>query len=253
MATVLHSSFKVIAHRGNSSQAPENTYASFLQAIELNVEYIECDVQLTKDLIPVIMHDPTTHGILPNNEVLNISALNWEDLRKLDAGSWYDKRFSGQRILSMEEFLLIPRGKVGAMIEIKDDTFKEKWMAKIVAEQMQRLSLHSEQYGPIILGSLNPTLINWLQEDLPDQDFIAIVDQVEDLEKFLQTRSKYFGLRYALATRELIQFLRSKGKEVWTWTVDDAEIAKKLVEDGVQGIISNQPKKMQLLQKSMYK
>jgi glycerophosphoryl diester phosphodiesterase len=241
-----HPHFKVIAHRGNSSQAPENTLAAFRDAISLNVDYIECDVQLSKDLVPVVMHDSTIHRILAKFEVSEVNELNWEDLKTLDAGSWFDKKFHDQRIMSLKEFLSLPKANVGSMIEIKKDTFREDWMARIAGDIMKVRSRHIIGQGPLIVGSLSPDINIWLQDHLPELDFIAIVEEMEDFEIFLKkTRSHYFGLRYNLVTKDLVDFLRSQGKEVWAWTVDDKDTAKKLVDDGVQGIITNQPKKMQ--------
>jgi glycerophosphoryl diester phosphodiesterase len=238
--------FKVIAHRGNSSQAPENTLASFQQAIGLDVDFIECDVQLSKDLVPVVIHDSTIHRILAESKVSEVNALNWEYLRELDAGSWFDEKYQDQRIMSLKEFLSMPKTKVGSMIEIKRDTFQEDWMARIAGDIMRAQSKHFIGQGPIILGSLCPDINMWLQDHLPELNFIAIVERMEDFDIFLKkTRSQYFGLRYNLATRELIHFLRGEVKEVWAWTVDDKDTAKKLIDDGIQGIITNQPKKMQ--------
>jgi glycerophosphoryl diester phosphodiesterase len=246
MEEVQRPHFKVIAHRGNSSQAPENTYASFQQSIQMNVDFIECDVQLTKDLVPIVMHDSTIHRILANSEVCEVSALRWDQLKNLDAGSWFDSKFQDQRILSLREFLAMPRGKAGAMIEVKKDTFNEKWMTKIAADIMKEASNHKENVGPIIIGSLSPEVVIWLQDHMPGQTFISIVKYIEDFDVFFkQTNSKYFGLRYNLATPERIRFLRDHGKEVWVWTVDDKDSAIKFVEDGVQGIITNHPKKIQ--------
>ena len=234
-----HPHFKVIAHRGNSSQAPDNTFASFQQAIHLNVDYIECDVQLTKDLVPVIMHDATIRRILPDCKVHEVCELNWEYLKTLDAGSWFDVKYKDERILSLKEFLSIPKGNCHSMIEIKIDTFREDWMARIAADILR-------DHSPLLIGGLHPNINIWLQDHLPDKDFIAIVKYEEDLEVFLkETRSKYFGLRYNLVTRERIHYLRDQGKEVWAWTVDDKDTAKKMIEDGIQGIITNHPKKMQ--------
>lgn len=250
MGEAFHHSFKVIAHRGNSWQAPDNTRASFQQAIDLKADFIECDVQLTKDLVPVISHDSTTHHLLPKCKVSEINEINWENLKELDAGSWFDKKFSDQRILSLEEFLLIPKGNVGAMIEFKEETIKEDWMAKIAGDRVR--SHARDKTGPILIGSLAPAIIIWLQDYLPEQDFIAIVGRMKELDIFLkETRSKTFAIRKNLLTQELIHSLREEGKEVWTWTVNDLVIAKRLVEDGVQGLITNHPKKMQLLREDM--
>ncbi len=245
MVEASHPHFKVIAHRGNSSQAPDNTLAAFQQAINLNVDFIECDVQLTKDLVPVIMHDSTIHRILADCEVCEVNSLKWEFLKKLDSGSWFDEKYNDQRILTLKDFLAMPKGKVGSMIEIKKDTFNEDWMARIAADILK-------DHSPLLIGSLSPDINIWLQDHLPEKEFIAIVKYPEDLEVFLKkTRSKYFALRYNLATRELIHFLRSEGKEVWVWTVDDKDTAKRFLDDGIQGIITNHPKKIQHMHMAM--
>lgn len=239
--------FKVIAHRGNSGEAPENSLTAFQQAVNLHVDYIECDIQLTKDRIPIVFHDHTTERIFSNLEVREINDLNWSEIKQLDAGSWFDKKYNSQRILSLEEFLSIPKKKTGSMIEIKDETVRDQESLKIICNVLKKIPLNST-----LLGSLNPKINMWLHDELPHQSLVAIVDQEKDLEIFLhETASTTFALRHTLATPECILSLQNKGKEVCAWTIDEIDIAKKLIQDGIEGIITNHPKKMLALRQTL--
>lgn len=94
----------IIAHRGASREAPENTFAAFRRALELGADALEADVRLTADSVPVLFHDETlertTNGTGP------LRAIAWEQLRRLDAGSWFAASFAGERVPSLEEFLV---------------------------------------------------------------------------------------------------------------------------------------------------
>jgi glycerophosphoryl diester phosphodiesterase len=110
---------RVGGHRGASAKAPENTYAAFERAIADGALYTETDVRATSDGALVLVHDPTldrtTDGSGP------VSALTLEELRRLDAGSWFDASFRGQRIPALPDFLawIESRAPFGGAIEIK--------------------------------------------------------------------------------------------------------------------------------------
>src|SRR5690625_7581403 len=93
----------IFAHRGASKYAPENTMAAFKFAYELGAEGIETDVQLTKDNIPVLIHDERVKRT--TNGTGYIKDLTWNQVKQLDAGSWFSKKFTGAGIISLDEFL----------------------------------------------------------------------------------------------------------------------------------------------------
>jgi glycerophosphoryl diester phosphodiesterase len=239
-----HRQPKVIAHRGNSAQAPENTYISFKEAINLHVDYIEGDVQLSKDGIPVVIHDKTFHRITGDCSPHSVNELNLEEIKNIDAGSWFDYKFSDQRILTLEEFLCMPKGNIGMMLDIKPETVSERGLAKMVADVILLARSISHSFGPVLVGSLNPNTLLCLKVYLPEQQFIPIVANLDHLNDFKSLRAKYYALKEILATRELIDELHQYGAEVWSWTVDDKTRAIELVEIGIDGLITNQPKKM---------
>jgi len=113
----MFSNFVLIAHRGFSAQAPENTIAAFDLAIESGYTDIEFDIQLSKDGVPVVFHDFTVDRT--TNGKGRVDAHTFDELQALDAGSWFDASFAGQHIPSLKEILLIYRGRANIHIELK--------------------------------------------------------------------------------------------------------------------------------------
>ncbi len=109
----------LVAHRGYSSHAPENTHAAFLMAINRGYKHIEFDVQLTKDGIPVIMHDSTLDRTTSGTGA--VKDYTYAELKLLDAGSWFDAAYSNQTIPSLQEVLTLLKGKAHLHIELKDN------------------------------------------------------------------------------------------------------------------------------------
>src|SRR3954452_5816424 len=107
----------IIAHRGASGYAPENTIAAFDKALEIKTDYIEIDVQRSKDGKLVIIHDHKVDRT--TNGTGYVRDLTYEQLKRLDAGSWNGPQFSGEKIPSFEEILDRYHGKIGILIELK--------------------------------------------------------------------------------------------------------------------------------------
>mgnify|MGYP001182596109 CR=1 FL=1 len=109
----------LIAHRGLSSQAPENTFASFDASVNNNFNIIEFDVQLTRDNMPVIFHDSDLNRTTNGSGA--IKEMNLKELQMLDAGSWFDKKFEREKIPLLEDVLNRYHGKCHFQIELKSD------------------------------------------------------------------------------------------------------------------------------------
>ncbi|MEK6570557.1 MAG: glycerophosphodiester phosphodiesterase family protein [Bacteroidota bacterium] len=114
----------VVAHRGCSGRAPENTVAAFEMALEFGADMIECDVRLTKDDEVVVFHDRTLNRTTDGGGPVEERTL--EDLKKLDAGSWFSRRFSGERIPTLNEVLCLLEGRAFLNIELKADSRKRR-------------------------------------------------------------------------------------------------------------------------------
>lgn len=113
----MFSNFVLVAHRGFSALAPENTIAAFDLAIESGYTDIEFDIQLSKDGVPVVFHDFTVNRT--TNGKGRVDNHTFAQLQALDAGSWFGAAFAGQHIPSLQEILLIYRGRANLHIELK--------------------------------------------------------------------------------------------------------------------------------------
>src|ERR1700733_7683261 len=158
-STTHHHLVKIIAHRGNSAQAPENTRISFQEAIHLQVDFLEGDIQFSRDKVPVVIHDGTFHRITRNGTKHAVNELDLKEIKKIDAGSWFNIGFAEERILTLEELLCLPKGNVGVMIDVKEETFADREMAKILRDVLHSVGEKRLGHGPILLGSLNPHLL----------------------------------------------------------------------------------------------
>src|SRR5437762_305021 len=107
----------VAGHRGVARFAPENTLVSCRQAVEGGVRVLEIDLCLTKDNVLVLMHDPTVDRT--TNGQGAVVDLTLDEIRKLDAGSWKDKKYAGERVPTLEEICDACRGKATLMLDLK--------------------------------------------------------------------------------------------------------------------------------------
>ncbi len=110
----------IIAHRGYSAKAPENTLAAFQLAMDTGADVIELDVTLTKDGIPIVIHDDTLNRTT-NGKGL-VLAMTLKDLKKLDAGSWFNPSFSEEKLPTLEEVLQLVNKKIIVNVEIKKES-----------------------------------------------------------------------------------------------------------------------------------
>lgn len=238
---------KIIAHRGNSSESPENTLVSFMQAIEMEVDYIECDIQLTKDKIPVVIHDSILRRTTDNSEPLLIEDLTLGELKQFDAGSWFDSAFSGERIPTLEEVLNLPLGQTELFIEIKKGTSDEWEIAHAVAKACS----HTEP-SSLLIASFDPLILTYFHEFIREINLALIVEDRKFLSFQGSFQPKIYALSEGLATAELIQEIHAEKKDVWVWTVDDLPDMERLVALGIDGIITNFPKTALKLREKTY-
>src|SRR5690606_11528357 len=108
---------KVTAHRGASAYAPENTMAAFEMALEMGADGIELDVQMSRDGHLVVIHDPTLERTTDGSGL--VAQYTLAELRRVDAGAWFDERFRGQRIPTLAEVFELVRGKALLNVELK--------------------------------------------------------------------------------------------------------------------------------------
>jgi len=245
--------FGSIAHRGFSSQAPENTSAAFDLAIENEFYYIETDVQLTADNIPVIIHDDTVDRT--SNGKGKVSEKTLSDIKKLDFGSWFSPKFKGQKILTLSELLKNYNNKIHLVLELKSQQSElckqiaalienENW-DEIAGNPMTQIpgltiiSFHLEQ----ILRSIELMPVvrhGWLVGELTDTDI--------DIASKLGIQGIFPNAK--LVSEHSISYAKEKGLFVAVWGIQNAEEVVMLKKFGVSAVTSDWPDKIQEYTKS---
>jgi len=209
---------EIIAHRGASGYAPENTRVSILKGLELGCDGFEVDVQLAGSGEVVVFHDFTLERTTSGKGSLRDTGLS--DLRKLDLGSSFSEEFKGEKIMTLEELLrIVPENKI-LNIEIK---------------------------GQIIISSFSHRIIKEINKLEPDlKTGLLLKAEILDIENYIKTNDlKIYSIHtYGEFTgRKMVKKMNEIGIKTYIWTVNSAEEAKMLNDFGVTGIITNYPDK----------
>jgi glycerophosphoryl diester phosphodiesterase len=235
----------VIAHRGASADAPENTLPAFEQALDANSDLVELDYVHTSDGVPLVIHDGTLDRTTDAEVVfggrdISVSSKPLAELLKLDAGSWFDRRFAGTRLPTLDESLdLIQRGSV-TLIERKAGE------AKTCVELLERKSLVPH----VVVQSFDWEFLADCHRRTPQLVLGALGGKEitpERLAAIERTGAKVVGWHEKYLDRAAVDALHNAGYRVWAYTVDDRRRAQALVELGIDGIITNVPGKVRAL------
>jgi glycerophosphoryl diester phosphodiesterase len=237
----------IVAHRGASRDAPENTIAAFELAWRQGADAIEGDFRLTKDNRIVCIHDSTTKRTAGANLVVAKSTL--AELRKLDVGKWRGAKWAGQRISTIEEVLaIVPTGKQ-ILIEIKCGPEIIDVLKKVL--DSSRLSRQQ-----IIFISFDAKVIAEAKKQLPKHKAFWLTAFRKDKKTGSWTPSPQNVLTTlkkigadgldcqaapAAVDRSFVSALRNRGLELHVWTVDDVKTARYFQELGAGSITTNRP------------
>lgn len=164
LMTQLSNKRMVVAHRGFSGKAPENTIAAFTQALDAGVSMIELDVQMSKDGRIVVIHDNTVDRT--TNGKGDVSAHTLEELKQLDAGGWFDIKYTGERIPTLEEALELISSKAWINIEIKSTRVIRKSDTKITDATLEIVK-NMGLLDNVLFSSFNHKLMRYLKEKEP--------------------------------------------------------------------------------------
>lgn len=238
----------VIAHRGDSKAAPENTLPAFRSAVKLGCDLVELDYHHSADGVPIVLHDYTLDRTTDararwGEEKVSVADKSADDLEALDAGVWFGDQFRETKLPTLEESLdLIQTGsttlierKAGDAATCIDLLRNKRLLDDVVVQAFDwDFLVDCHQIEPtMILGALGG-------RDLNGPDFEALA----------ATGAKVVGWFKDAVTEEVVQDVHDHGMKLWVWTVDDMEQAESLIEMGVDGIISNVPGQVKKLVKS---
>lgn len=239
---------EIIAHRGASHDAPENTVAAFKLGYEQKADAVELDIYLSKDGEVVVMHDKTTKRTAGADKPVAEQTL--AELRALDAGKWKDAKFAGERIPTLKESLAtVPAGK-RLFIEIKcgpevlvpmQNVLKECALSRdqLVIICFQEATLRKAR--PLFPDLQLYWLVSW-PKDKPNQPPVP-KPKLEDLIATAKAAG-FNGLNLESAfpvDKAFTDKVTAAGLKLYTWTVDDSKLAASLTAAGVAGITTNRP------------
>ncbi len=239
---------KLIGHRGVKDLAPENTLDSIKEAINQNLKWVEVDVKISKDLKPFLLHDEcldrTTSGSgLPYQ-------FNYEQIKKLDAGSWFNKKYSKSYPPSLEEVLnLCSDKKIGLNIELKPNKNKEKENIQAIKNLLNNKNFYCEYF----FSSFDYYSLKLLRKSMPDSSIgllidkfnnedIFEIDKIIDLCKSINCFS--LGLNLNLISRQIIKICKKNNLflNVYSNKNINFEKAKELWDLGVDSIFIDDPR-----------
>jgi glycerophosphoryl diester phosphodiesterase len=231
-----------MAHRGWSGKAPENTMTAIRLALaEPAIQAMEIDVQLSRDGVPVLIHDFTL-GRTTNGKGL-VKNHTLEELRELDAGSWLDEKFAGERIPTLEEALLAVKGRCTLNIELKATSDMYPGIAEKVLELLEQHDMKHEVY----ITSFDHDLIRQVRElDATVLTGLIVSGRpVLMMEQLQEAGANILSMGYPYLTRELTVEAIERGYKVVAWTLDDPEHIRTVMlwHPDVQ-ICTNHPDRM---------
>ncbi|MDR2439860.1 MAG: hypothetical protein LBE12_10885 [Planctomycetaceae bacterium] len=232
-----------LAHRGLSGLAPENTLTAFKWAVAIGADSTECDVRQTADGVLVLLHDQNakqTTGI-----DVDITKITFEEVRKLDAGSWKGKQFAGEQIPTLEEYLNVLKGtKCTPIIEIKQPgTEKDivELLAKLnMTEEVFIVSFYSKSLAEV--KHLEPRIkfahiFSWPLEGSAESNAETLA--VKLIDEANKVGTNIVSLDHGMISKKLVDLLHEKGVYVWAWTINDIPRMNTLLDWKLDSITSD--------------
>ncbi|MCK5166984.1 MAG: glycerophosphodiester phosphodiesterase [Rhodospirillaceae bacterium] len=230
---------KVIAHRGASGTAPENTLAAIVRASDLGATAIELDVTISGDGVAVMLHDEDVERTSNGNGPITQKTIN--EIQKLDAGSWFDGTFAGEPIPTLKQAMkTINKHKLFFNMEIKPSAGLEEKTAKIVADEVNK---NWQANAPMLVSSTSEVCLQTFQKINPQMPCGLIVDNVPENWREIMQRNNCVSIHfhYSNANLELVKEIKSAGYSALVYTVDDPMAAKDMFVMGVDGVFTNFP------------
>lgn len=277
---------QLVAHRGASAYSPEHTLAAYQLALDQGSDFVEQDLAVTRDGVLVCIHDLTlerttnVEDVFPDRFVqepsppstttqAGQSGRRWlvadftlAEIQRLDAGSWFDRKFAGARIPTFQEAIDLVKGKAGLYPELKDPAFyRQRGVSPetLLAAMLKKNGLVNNPKTPVIIQSFDDTTVKNLSKDLPQVPRVLLIEPrdgalVESAEKVREIAKWATGLgpnKVIVDKRpEVVTWAHAAGLTVTPWTFRSStttypsvrdEMAKFLYDYGVDAVFTDNP------------
>lgn len=236
----------LIGHRGYPARYPENTLASFTGAMEAGCDMIELDVTLTRDRKVVVIHDDTLDRTTTGKGL--VASRSLEEIKALDAGSWFDPRFSTERVPELSEVLKLTAGRCLLNIEIKTSAFEAGYPDDAIEHQVVTLVKTGGAMDRVIISSFDRRILQRIAAMDEPPAIAFITDHGADrslLEQLLAVKALSWHPRFKALARDQVDLLHAAGLKIFPWTINTREEAQRMLAMGVDGLICNELHVMQ--------
>ena len=230
----------IAAHRGASAYAPENTMAAYKLALEMGVVILEIDVQLSKDGIPVVIHDPVLDRTTNGNGRVDNKTL--KELKELDIGGWFGQQFSGERLLTLDELLKWAKGKTNILIEIKTNPSKNRDVTLKVTDTIE----HQDMLDYVEVFSFYHNVAKDVTQINPNvlTGVCYSADPVSHSSLAAKANANVIHPNFNFCSHNVVKDAHKNGIFVITWTINNIMDYYDAVKFGVDCIKTDFPDKL---------
>jgi glycerophosphoryl diester phosphodiesterase len=246
LPTLMANATDIIAHRGASYDAPENTLAAFRLGYEQKADAVELDIYLSKDGEIVVLHDDNTKRTTGVNKKVVDQTL--AELRQQDAGKWKDAKFTGEKLPTLDEVIaLVPKDK-RLVIEVKCGP-------EIIPALRQSLVLSQRADSQFLIIAFSHPTLKRLKDEFPKIEMYWLTSfrkepetgEISPSANQLIQKAKDAGVEgvdvadNGTIDAAFVKTIKAAGLKCYVWTVDSSDEAKRLLAAGVDGITTNRP------------
>jgi glycerophosphoryl diester phosphodiesterase len=222
----------VIAHRGASAAAPENTLAAFRLGADMHADFVELDVQETADGEVVVIHDSDLMKV--GGSPLKIWEAPASALRAVDIGSRKGSQFASERVPTLAEVFAACKGRVGVVVELKTYGHSQRLEERVV-ELVEAAGVQSET----VFMSLDHGMARRMKELRPSWRVgVLAAKAMGDLTSL---HADFLAVQASIATRAFVRRAHEAGQDVYVWTVNDPDWMFATMANGVDGVITDRP------------
>ena len=231
-----------IAHRGYRQRYPENTLAAFQAAMAAGAQMIELDVMLSRDRRPVVVHDDTLERT--TNGTGAVKDFTLEELKKLDAGSWFEPRFADQRLPELSEVLALAGGRTRVNIEIKAQAYESGHPPDAIENQVVAMVRKMNLQDCALISSFEIDFLAQIAA-MEDPPAIALISHTPASKRIVDicAHLKVFSWHpdHRIVTQRQVDRMHGVGLKVFAYNVDTLEDYGKMMDMGVEGVITDDP------------
>lgn len=237
---------RVIAHRGFSAVAPENTLAAVRRAIKVGADMVEIDVGLTRDGQVVVLHDATLGRTTDGRGRLAETTL--AEVRRLDAGSWFAPEFAGEKVPTLAEVLDLVRGAVLLDAEIKTEAVTDEAEGGI-ADKVLRLVRERGMFDQVIVSSFDPRALVHARRLEAEARTASIYNQdlhrgMSPIEIMTAAGSQALHVKSRKAGPEIVRETHQYDRPVAVYTINDEARMRRFIAMGVDALITDRPDRL---------